>query len=132
MKKIIVLFLIISQAFLLNAKVDVKTLSEAQIKEMISHKWRLITIEAKGKTIQVPADKPQVALKFGSNGVLDEYAGDKHFTGTWTYNHSKYTIVTKDSDGSENHIIVDISTDLLKMQTKFMGMKVIYIMKKMD
>lgn len=131
MKKISSLFIFVLALFICTFA-DISKYTEQQIKEMVSHKWRLITIEAKGKTIQVPADKPQVALKFNSNGSLDEYAGDKHYTGTWKYDHSTYTIETKDSDGKEKHTIVDISDKQLKMTTKFMGMKVVYIMKRVD
>ena len=125
---ITILFLLSS--FLLFA--DIKTLTEQQIKDMVSHKWRLTTIEVKGKTIEVTDDKPMIALKFNNNGTMDEYAGDKHFTGNWTYTHTDYTIETKDKDGKEKHTILDISDKFLKMTTKFMGMKVVYVMKRVD
>jgi hypothetical protein len=41
-------------------------------------------------------------------------------------------ITIKDKDGKEKHTILDISDKLLKMTTKFMGMKVVYVMKRVD
>lgn len=132
MKKIIsliaVLF-ILGNAF---SKSSLESLSEQQIKSMLCQKWKLATLEGKGKKMDVPANTPEIILHFFSNGTLQEKAGDKQYKGTWTYNHSKFTVTTVDKDGKENHTLVEITDNLLRMKTKFMGIEVIYGMKKID
>lgn len=107
-------------------------LSETQIKSLLCHKWKLTLIEAKGKKATIPASSPEITLKFLDNGQLEETAGKEFYKGTWTYNHSKYTVTTTDKDGKENHVLVDLTNDYLKMKTKFMGIQVMYGMKKVN
>lgn len=114
------------------SKSSVDNLSEQQIRVLLCHKWKLTTLEGKGKKMDVPSSSPEIILHFLSNGTLQEKAGNKAYNGTWTYDHSKLTVTTVDKDGTEQHTIVDISDDKLRMKTKFMGVPVIYGMQRLD
>lgn len=132
MSKLISLFAVLVFMNSAYSKSSLESLTEQQIKSMLCQKWKLATLEGKGKKMDVPANTPEIILHFLTNGTLQEKAGDKNYKGTWTYNHSKLTVTTVDKDGKENHTLVEITDDLLRMKTKFMGIEVIYGMKKID
>ncbi len=114
------------------AKDGFSTLSEAQIKSLLCHKWKLTYLEFQGKKKEIPAKLPQSLLIFLPDGNLQEFEGTKKYDGKWTYNHTTKTLVTIDKDGTENHKIVDITNEQFVMDGKFKGFKFNMGLKRVD
>lgn len=122
MKKIflsISLFIVISGALL--ASDSFSTLSEAQIKSLVCHKWKLTYLEIKGKKKEIPAKLPESLLIFLPDGKLQELQGKEKFDGSWSYNHTTKTVTTIDKDGTEHHKIINLSQDEFVMNGKYQG-----------
>lgn len=120
-KLILSIIFIFSFSFVGLSQNALSKLSEEQIKTAISHKWKLSFLEGKGKKIKISDDKATLFLGFNSDGKLYESDGKKEYYGTWTYNHSSFTITTNDKDGIEKHVIIDVSNDQLILKSKFRG-----------
>ncbi|MDB5228521.1 MAG: Lipocalin-like protein [Bacteroidota bacterium] len=106
------------------AQTTLAQLTEQEIKTMICHQWKLSYLEGKGKHINVPESVLKLYLGFKPDGSLYEIQGKKNYSGTWTYKHATYTIITDDQDGKENWDIVSITDKLLVVKTKFKGILV--------
>lgn len=106
------------------AQTTLAQLTEQEIKTMICHKWKLSYLEGKGKKMNISDNILKLYLGFKPDGSLYEIQGKKNYSGTWTYNHDTYTIVTDDRDGKENWNIVSITDKLLVVKTKFKGILV--------
>jgi hypothetical protein len=111
---------------------SIKTFSESQIKMAICHKWKLTYLEGKGKKVTIPNNGPVLILGFNADGKLFESDGKNNYNGTWTYNHSTFTITTTDKDGEEKHIILDVTGTQLIMKSKFKGIPFNMGLQKID
>jgi hypothetical protein len=122
MKKIglfvLISFMYTSHGF---SQVNFKQLSEQQIKNLLSHKWQLTFLEAKGKKMNVPANKATFFLKLKPDGTMEEISGDKKFTGSWSYKHDNFTLITEDKEGKESCDIINLTNNLLIIKSKYMG-----------
>lgn len=121
MKKYILSFLFIFSISFVFSQSTIKTFTESQIKTAICHKWKLIYLEGKGKKVTIPNNGPVLILGFNADGKLFESDGKTNYNGTWTYNHSTFTITTNDKDGEEKHILLDVTNNQLVMKSKFKG-----------
>lgn len=122
MKKIVFLLVLLCILFSVGFTKDgVSTLSEAQIKTMLCHKWKLTYLEYNGKKKEIPAKLPQSLLIFLPEGKLQEFEGDKKYDGKWTYDHDTKTVITVDQDGTESHKIIALTNDQFIMNGKFKG-----------
>lgn len=104
-----------------SANSNINNLTEQQIKTMLCQKWKLTYLEYKGKKKEIPAKVPASHILFLPDGKLEEFEGDKKYTGTWTYNHTTKTITTIDKDGTEKHTIIDLGNDAFVMNGKYKG-----------
>lgn len=114
------------------AKDSFSSLSEAQIKTLVCHKWKLMYLEFNGKKKEIPAKLPESLLIFLPDGKLQEFEGAKKYDGTWSYNHSSKTVITIDKDGTENHKIINISNDEFVMNGKYQGFAFNMGFKRLD
>ena len=114
------------------AKDSFSSMSEAQIKTLVCHKWKLTYLEFKGKKKEIPAKLPASLLIFLTDGNLQEFEGSKKYDGKWTYNHSTKTVVTVDKDGTENHKIINLTDDEFVMNGKYQGFTFNMGFKRLD
>lgn len=103
------------------SQVNFKQLTEQQIKNLLCHKWQLTFLEAKGKKVNVPANKATFFLKLKTDGTMEEISGDKKFNGSWSYKHDNFTLITEDKEGKESCDIINLTNNLLIIKSKYMG-----------
>lgn len=104
------------------AKDSFSALTEAEIKSLFCHKWKLTYLEYKGKRKEIPGKLPASLLVFLQDGKLQEFEGAKKYDGTWTYSHASKTIITVDRDGTENHKIIELTNEQFVMNGKYQGL----------
>ena len=114
------------------AKDSFSGLTEAEIKSLFCHKWKLTYLEYKGKKKEIPAKLPASLLVFIADGKLQEFEGAKKYDGTWTYSHASKTIITVDKDGTENHKIIELTNDQFVMNGKYQGITFNIGFKRVD
>ena len=133
MKKIVLSFILLTfLASVVLAADSFSALSEAQIKTLFCHKWKLTYLEYKGKKKEIPAKLPESLIIFLPNGNMQEFEGPKKYDGKWTYNQSTKTITTVDKDGTENHKIIELTNDAFVMNGKYQGYSFNMGFKRMD
>ena len=114
------------------AKDSFSTITEAEIKSLFCHKWKLTYLEYKGKRKEIPGKLPASLLIFLQDGKLQEFEGTKKYDGSWTYSHTSKTIITVDKDGTENHKIIELSNDHFVMNGKYQGITFNIGFKRID
>lgn len=132
MQRLILIFIITISFCDIFAQNFFANLTDIEAKKMICHKWKLISLEAKNKKIDVPKKAPTVSLTFLSDGKLIESAGNKEFNGTWSYNHTTKTLTTNDQDGKEDQKILNITNETFVMQSKIKGIIVNLWLQRID
>ena len=135
MKKTILLILLIftiinSQAVFAQTKPQSQT--EQEIKTMLCHKWKLTHMETQGERNSLPPDMGESYMLLKSDGTLIETDEGKDYQGKWAYDHKTMTLKTDDKDGVEKHKIIKITDTELIIKSKFDGMAMNMIMKRID
>ena len=101
-------------------------LTEQEIKNLLCHKWKAVSIEIQGEKESQDEDLYITFLKDGT--FIDSEEGNKPSKEKWTYNHKTMTITTGDIIKK----ILTINEKELKISTKMDGESIILSLKRVE
>lgn len=121
------LIIIFSSAFFTGAAAQVKT--EAEVKKLLCHKWKLTHYETEGEKTPEAAGP---TLLFKDDGTMIHTADGEESKGKWKYDHKTTTLTLDDQYGVKEAKIGKIIGTELVLKAMVEGEGLTMFFKKID
>ena len=110
-----------------------QTQSEKEVKDLLTHKWKVTHMEMNGQKTPIPEELGEIFLEMKADGTfIGTEPGGKEEKGKWSYDHKTKTITTVDEEGEKKHELIKVSDTELTIKSDLDGMLISLIMKRVN
>ena len=116
----------------IGASASAQTQTEKEIKDQLTHKWKVTHMEQGGQKMPLPAEFGNSFLDLKADGTVLMIDSEKTERGKWTYDHKTKTVTTVTEEETQKFEVVKISETELVIKTTMEEMTLGMYLKRVN